>query len=97
MKTIADVLSEIWADTEDMPMAKKLMTETNTPAMERKVLRSAATVLQRKRIDLQADFEHGQWWVTHRPSGAQWSVVDCETQDGQPYFGFEQVTRGEED
>ena len=72
----------------------KLMTETNTPAMQRRVLRAAKYRLGPGRY--QADFEHGQWWVTRLTTGAQWSVVDCE-KDGIPYLDFEQVSRGEED
>lgn len=30
----------------------------------------------RKLATYQFDFEHGQWWVTHKPSGAVWSVID---------------------
>lgn len=74
----------------------KLMTETNTPAMERRVLRAAEYRLGGSRRDYQADFEHGQWWVTRLRTGAQWSVVDCE-QDGIAYLDFEQVSHGEED
>jgi hypothetical protein len=71
-----------------------LKTETNTPAMERRVLKAAREVLGRR--GLTADFEHGQWWVTHRLSGAQWSVVDAE--GGRAVLGldFERVTEGEE-
>ena len=76
-----------------------LMTETNTQAMCRRVLRAAKARLGSGRY--QADFEHGQWWVTKLSTGAQWSVVDCE---GPVSFGckkgvyldFEQVSEGEE-
>lgn len=71
-----------------------LITETNTPAVKRRVLRAARVRLGRARY--QADFEHGQWWITNLTTGAQWSVVDCETVDGTPYLDFEQVTQGEE-
>ena len=71
-----------------------LNTETNTKAMEARVLRAAHHVLRLRK--LVADFEHGQWWVTNLESGAQWSVVDCETADGVFYFDFEKVTEGEE-
>ena len=70
-----------------------LMTETNTRHMERRVLRAARYRLGAHR-DYQADFEHGQWWLTRRSTGAQWSVVDCETASGIPYLDFEQVTKG---
>ena len=72
-----------------------LMTETNAPTIYRRVLRAAAARLGRGRY--QADFEHGQWWLTCLPTGRQWSVVDCETQDGISYLDFELVTRGNED
>lgn len=73
-----------------------LMTETNTPAMERRVLRAARWRLGAARsLRYQADFEHGQWWVTELGTGAQYSVVDCQTKDGVVYLDFEQVSRGE--
>jgi hypothetical protein len=27
----------------------------------------------------QFNFEHGQWWVLHKPSGDMWSVVETAT------------------
>lgn len=66
-----------------------LQSETNTRAVERRIRGEARAILRKR--DLQTDFEHGQWWVTHRPSGAQWSVVD--TNFG---FDFEQVTGPDE-
>lgn len=74
-------------------MKAQLMTETNTPTMEQRVLRTAHAKLRRR--SLQADFEHGQWWVTDLDNGQQWSVVDCETHDGKAYLDFEEVTRGD--
>jgi hypothetical protein len=69
---------------------KMLNTEKNTATIER-VIRSAALAAKLGPAkDLQTDFEHGQWWVTNRASGAQWSV--CDTNTG---FDFECVTRGE--
>jgi len=68
----------------------QLMTETNTPAMEKRVLHDARVVLGKR--NLQADFEHGQWWVTHVPSGAQWAVNDTNI----GLFDFEQVYQGDE-
>ena len=76
----------------------RLMTETNTRAMERRVLRAARYRLGIGRY--QADFEHGQWWVTKPATGAQWSVVDCRTAEGPEgvdYLDFEEVSRGEND
>ena len=71
----------------------QLMTETNTPTMRGKVLRAAKQKLGRGKY--QANFEHGQWWVTRLKDGAQWSVVDCLSTAELPYLDFEQVTRGE--
>lgn len=73
----------------------KLMTETNTPTMYKRVLRAARARLGRGRY--QADFEHGQWWVTKLATGAQWSVVDAQTRDGVDYLDFEQVSKGDEE
>ena len=84
-----------------------LMTETNTPTMRAKILRAANYRLGRHRY--QADFEHGQWWVTRLATGAQWSVVDCSDPSRSTgrgysaqtkmidYLDFEQVTQGDED
>jgi len=56
----------------------KLKTEQNTLSMGRRV-RSAAFDRGLGHIgELQTDFEHGQWWVTNRRTGAQWSVCDAE-------------------
>jgi hypothetical protein len=81
-----------------------LMTETNTEAMRLRVLRAAKYRLGAGKY--QADFEHGQWWVTKLSTGAQWSVVDCEgPAPGRGFSGrtktityldFEQVTHGED-
>lgn len=77
-----------------------LNTETNTPAMEARVLEAfelspycgggpfAHTPC--------ADFEHGQWWITCIGCGAQWSVCDAEGGPAVDGFDFEQVTEGEE-
>jgi hypothetical protein len=72
---------------------KPLNCETNTLAMEGRVLKAARAILKRR--NLSAHFEHGQWWVEHRPTGAQWSVHDTRI-DGTDGFGLEQVTQGEE-
>jgi hypothetical protein len=70
-----------------------LKTETNTKTMEKKVLTAAHKSLKLR--NLSASFEHGQWWVEHRPTGAQWSVVDAEGGPAVNGFDFEQVTEGE--
>jgi hypothetical protein len=77
-----------------------LKTETNTPAMEARILREVNAQLvnpARSYVEFRAFFEHGQWWIEHLPSGAQWAVNDAETRDGEATFDFEQVTIGEED
>jgi hypothetical protein len=74
----------------------KLKTETNTQSMERRILKAAGERLGHRR-DLSADFEHGQWWITNRRTGAQWSVVDAEGGPSVDGFDFEQVTQGDED
>lgn len=46
---------------------------------------------------IRSHFEHGQWWITDNDTGAQWSVVDCQTETGDDYYGFEQVTQGDDE
>lgn len=71
-----------------------LNTETNTPAMEKRVLKAAHKAL--KRHNMTAFFEHGQWWIEHLPSGAQWAVNDASGPSYPGGFDFEQVTQGDE-
>lgn len=73
----------------------KLKTETNTPAMEERILEAAAAY--GLPLDMSADFEHGQWWVTDRNTGAQWSVIDASGGRSVDGFDFEPVTDGEEE
>lgn len=73
-----------------------LKTETNTPEMEERVLMAAYAALREPMTNLQADFEHGQWWITVKGSGAQYSVVDASGGDSVDGFDFEQVTQGDE-
>lgn len=47
--------------------------------------------------DYSFDFEHGQWWVTCRETGCQWSVVDAEGGASVDGFDFEVVTEGSEE
>ncbi len=75
---------------------KKLQTETNTPAMEKRV-RAAARELLCLQGRIQTDFEHGQWWVTQLLTGAQWSVCDASGPGSSRGFCFEQVTQGDEE
>jgi hypothetical protein len=74
-----------------------LKTEQNTPEIEDEV-HEAASVSDRTsgHADLQADFEHGQWWITCVDCGAQWSVVDAEGGPSVGGFDFELVTGGDE-
>jgi hypothetical protein len=74
----------------------RLKTETNTPAMEKKV---AAAFRESKHAvsKYSTDFEHGQWWVTAMDSGRQWSVVDAEGPGSVHGFDFEVVTEGDSD
>jgi hypothetical protein len=44
---------------------------------------------------LQVDFEHGQWWVTCLPCGAQWSASDATGAGTVGGFDFEEVCAGD--
>lgn len=70
----------------------KLLTETNTAAVERIIRRDAHTQLRIPAKHLRSFFEHDQWWVEDARSGAQWAVNDTNI----GVFDFEQVTRGED-
>ena len=72
-----------------------LKTETDTKEMALRVIRAARKALHRHK--LRADFEHGQWWITHLPSGAAWSVCDAEGGPAVDGFDFEQVSEGDRD
>lgn len=76
-----------------------LSTEQNTPKVDRMIrcaVRSAVRdgILPARTGDYVTFFEHGQWWVEHRLTGAQYSVCDEASARG---FCFEQVTAGQED
>lgn len=82
----------------------KLKTETDTPAMHDRVLReflASDHADERYDDDFEAVFEHGQWWVHDKRTGASWSVVDVEIQNFRGKFDggldFEQVNAGEEE
>lgn len=66
-----------------------LNSETNTPAMERRIKKAA---LVRFGCEAKPVFEHGQWWVTFG-DGSQYSVCDAEPGG----FYFEQVTAADEE
>lgn len=80
-----------------------LRCETNTPSMAREIelafeewSNEGNWVDQEKEVrasQLSVDFEHGQWWVTHRPTGAQWAVNDAVI-DGRESWDFEQISEG---
>lgn len=76
-----------------------LKTEKNTKTMGTRVLRAfRKSGIVRKRIRrTDSFFEHGQWWVQHLDTGAQWSAHDCSGVGEVDGFCFEQVTQGEED
>jgi len=76
-------------------MAAILLSTINTRAMARRVQAAARDRLGASRY--QTDFEHGQWWVTELATGAQWSVVDCQSPAGGVYLDFEQVTAGDDE
>lgn len=69
----------------------KLLTETNTRAVEQKVRSDARVQLQIPGKHLRSFFEHDQWWVEDARTGAQWTVNDTNI----GVFDFEQVTLGE--
>ena len=73
-----------------------LKCEIDSPAMEKRILRCARHHFG-ARTRLQADFEHGQWWITVPGTGAQYSVNDCEGSDSFSTFDFEEVTPPDED
>lgn len=76
----------------------KLKTETYTPEIEQRLL-IAFLDSDEKGIhhgEFQANFEHGQWFVTCTACGAQWSVVDAEGGSSVDGFDFELITDGDE-
>lgn len=77
-------------------MPKKLKTETNTPAMGRRIMATAARFQWSvPHHSFSVDFEHGQWWVTCKDYGAQWSVADQEGGGDIDGFGLERVSDGD--
>jgi hypothetical protein len=75
---------------------RKLKTETDTPEMEKRIGDAFDARFPNLRGNCNVDFEHGQWWVTHILSGAQWSVVDASGGSSVNGFDFEQVTEGDD-
>ena len=75
-----------------------LLTETNTRAVERRVMRafrSHPIMRGWNKRGAHAVFEHGQWYVA-RGDGAQFSMVDASGGDGCEGLDFERVTDGED-
>lgn len=77
---------------------RKLRTEQNTPAMERRIMAAAIRFFHfpGPHHHIQVDFEHGHWWATCTDCGAQWSVVDAEGPGSFDGFSFERVSEGDE-
>ncbi len=77
-----------------------LDTERNTRRIEGRVRAAGIDAGLVTRRTARAFFEHGQWWLEHADTGAQWSVHDSSGAEGIHTFRgfcFEQVTQGEED
>lgn len=54
------------------------------------VVSSSGNPSQAVHVNVQFDFEHGQWHVTCLPCGRQWSVNDTESG-----FSFEEISHGD--
>jgi hypothetical protein len=70
-----------------------LKCETNTPAVEKKVL-TAARKYFRQRKNIHAVFEHGQWYIMREGAGElteNYSVNDAEGIDTMNGFSFERL------
>ena len=66
-----------------------MKAETNTVAMQARVVVAAH---KRGLRNVRADYEHGQWWIVARDSGAVYAVVDAEGRSAVNGFDFEEVT-----
>ena len=69
----------------------RLVTSTNSGRAERAVRSAAARDFGRGRMH--AFYEHGQWWVEDKRTGAQFSAHD----QSPGSIGFEQVSRGDDE
>lgn len=79
-------------------MKRGTTLKTENPGTSRsRILRAARAILGTRRGRLEADYEHGQWWVHDRLTGEAWSVIDAE--GGRSVLGFdvEQVSEGDLD
>lgn len=74
-----------------MTAPRRLLTERGDHATEMLVAREARDAFP-EHDDPSPVFEHGRWWVSCSPCGAQWAVNDA---DPGP-FSFAQVTQGDE-
>jgi hypothetical protein len=72
----------------------RLRCETNTPEVAKAILVAFEDDQGREIGSSQADFEHGQWFVTVIETGQQFAVCDAE-KDGVFYFDFEEVSAGD--
>jgi hypothetical protein len=59
---------------------------------EEEILALATPEMWGEEGNLQAHFEHNQWWVTDLATGAAWSVHLCS---GPEAVSFEQVSEGD--
>ena len=72
----------------------KLKSEQNTNVAREAILKASRARFGVRKI--QADYEHGQWWITELGTGAQWSVCDASGPGSVQGFDFEQVTGPDE-
>ena len=73
-----------------------LKCETNAVEIETEILAHADAedaLVQHGPID--ADFEHGSWFLTCIACGGQWSVNDAVSIKGDEGFSFEEVSAGD--
>lgn len=77
---------------------RRLKTETDTKAMEKRVRGAFANSgLNQPRRKFDAFFEHGQWWITVLETGRQYSVHDASGPGTSRGFDFEVVTEGDDE
>jgi hypothetical protein len=80
----------------------KLLCEMNTPDVEDLVIDAFLALIGEdmglEGDDINAVFEHDQWWVSVPSTGAQWSVIDAVGDPSTVCNGlsFEQVSMGDE-
>ena len=73
----------------------KLNCEKHTEAMRQRILLAYFAHYGRRKVN--AVYEHGQWWIDHPSTGAQWSVNDASGPGSVMGFSFERVTQGDDD